>query len=486
MSEAASKSGSAGGAGGLLKVLGRGDVLALAFGAMIGFGWIVLTGDFINAAGSAGAALAFVIGGVVIAFVGFTYAELVSAMPHAGGEHHYALRALGGHGAFVASWAMVLGYVSVVAFEAVAVPQTVLYLFPDMGAGRLWTVAGYDVQASLVALGVLAAAVITWLNYMGIRPASVFQTVAVLFLLAAGAVMVVGAFAGGSVQNMEPLFTGGPSGIFVVLVAVPFLFVGFDVIPQSAGEVKIPYRQVGTLLVVSVACAAGWYVLIMLTAGAGLDAEGLAGAELASADAMAAMWDSGAMGNVLVLGGIAGLLTSWNAFLIGGSRLLYAMAESRMIPRWFAKVHPKYRTPSNAVLFIGALSLLAPLFGEAMLGWLVNAGGLNIVVAYAVVALSFLLLRRREPGMERPFRAPAGPFVGWTALLLSLGLLVLYLPGMPAALSWPWEWTMVGAWWLLGAVFMARMPRTAPGADAERRLIAAVEARGRERGRGRG
>ncbi|GAB3485419.1 APC family permease [Nocardiopsis coralliicola] len=468
----------ASGGSGFLKVLGRTDVLALAFGAMIGFGWIVLTGDFISAAGTAGAALAFVIGGVIIAFVGFTYAELVSAMPHAGGEHHYAMRALGGKGAFIASWAMVLGYVSVVGFEAVAVPQTLLYLFPDLGAFPLWTIAGYEVQGSLVALGMLIAAAITLVNYIGIRPASVFQAVAVLFLLAAGAAMLVGSFAGGSAENMEPLFTGGVSGIFVVLVAVPFLFVGFDVIPQSASEIKLPYRQVGTLLVVSVACAAAWYVLIMLTAGAGLTAEQLSASDLASADAMAALWNSPAMGNVLVIGGIAGLLTSWNAFLIGASRLLFAMAESRMLPLWFARMHPKYRTPSNAILFIGALSVLAPVFGEAMLDWLVNAGGVNIVVAYVVVVVSFLLLRRREPGMERPFRVPAGGFVGATALVLSVGLGLLYLPGLPAALAPP-EWVMVGAWWAFGALFLLRLPKVRPGAGAEQRLIAAVEARSR-------
>ena len=110
----------------------------------------------------------------LLALVGLTYAELVSAMPHVGGEHNYALRALGSRAAFVTSWALVLGYISVVAFEAVALPQTMLYLFPDMLVGRLWTVAGYDVYASWVAIGVGAAVVMTALNYIGVRPAAVF------------------------------------------------------------------------------------------------------------------------------------------------------------------------------------------------------------------------------------------------------------------------------------------------------------------------
>lgn len=462
---------------GFVKVLGRADVLALAFGAMIGFGWIVLTGDFIDAAGSGGAALAFVIGGVIMAFVGLTYAELVSAMPHAGGEHHYAMRAIGPKGAFVASWAMVLGYVSVVAFEAVAVPQTLVYLFPNIEVGYLWTIAEYDVHVSLVAVGVFSAVAMTALNYVGIKPASVFQGITVLFLLAAGAAMLTGSFVGGSAANMEPLFTGGVSGMFVVLVAVPFLFVGFDVIPQSASEIKLPYRLVGTLLVISVFCATAWYVMVMLTAGAGMPAAELLASELASADSMAAMWNSAAMGNVLVLGGIAGLLTSWNAFLIGGSRLIYAMARSRMLPAWFGELHPRFHTPANAVLFIGALSVFAPLFGRPMLVWLVNAGGLNIVIAYLMVIVCFLVLRRREPEMDRPFKVRAGVPVGVTAFVLAFGLFLLYLPGMPAALSWPNEWSMVLAWWLGGAALMWRLPRVSPGPDAEQRLIDVMDAR---------
>ncbi len=460
-----------------LRVLGRGDVLALAFGAMIGFGWVVLTSDFLNDAGPGGAALAFVMGGVIVTLIGLVYAELVAAMPHAGGEHHYALRALGARGAFVASWAMVLGYVSVAAFEAVALPQTMLYLFPDMLAGHMWTIADYDVHATWVAVGVVAAVVVTALNYIGIRPASVFQSIAVVFLLCAGAALLLGSVTGGSAVNMEPLFSGGVDGVLLVLVAVPFLFVGFDVIPQSASEVDLPHRQIGKLLVVSVVCATAWYVLIMLTVGSGLPAAELAESELASADAMTALWNSRAMGNLLILGGIAGILTSWNAFLIGGSRLLYAMAVSGMVPRWFGKVHPRFRTPGNAVLFIGELTVLAPFFGRPMLVWLVDAGSVSIVTAYAVVVVCFLVLRRREPGMVRPFRTPAGPVVGVSALVLTLSLATLYLPGMPAALAWPSEWLIVGVWWAAGAVFLWRLPRITPGEDAEQRLVAAVESR---------
>ncbi|TQM02106.1 APC family permease [Pseudonocardia kunmingensis] len=456
---------------GLIKALGRWDTLAVGFGAMIGFGWVVLVGGWLTDAGTLGAVLAFVAGGLVMTLVGLTYAELVSAMPRAGGEHQYALRGLGSRPAFVASWAIALGYISVVAFEAVALPQTVLYLAPDMLAGRLWTIAGYDVYATWALVGIAGAVLITGLNYVGIRPASVAQTVAVAFLIAVGLVLLTGSFVGGEVANLEPWFAGGIAGFVGVLVATPFLFVGFDVIPQSAEEINLPYRQVGKLLVLSVLMATAFYIVVVLSVSAALPRAELGSAELAAADGMTALWNSPAMGTLLILGGIAGILTSWNGFLIGASRLLYAMAESGMIPRWFAYLHPRYRTPTHALLFIGGLSVLAPLFGRQMLVWLVDAGGINIVVAFFLVALSFLALRRREPGMPRPFRTPAGTVVGWAAAALSLGLAVLYLPGMPAALIWPSEWLIVGIWWLVGLWFILRLPKVGPGPDAEERLL---------------
>jgi amino acid transporter len=465
------------GEAGFIKALGRWDTLAVGFGAMIGFGWVVLVGGWLEDAGTLGAALAFVAGGLVMTLVGLTYAELVSAMPRAGGEHNYALRALGSRPAFVTSWAIVLGYVSVVAFEAVALPQTLLYLAPDMLAGRLWSVAGYDVYATWALVGIGGAVVITAINYIGIRPASVAQTIAVAFLIAVGLVLLLGTFVGGEARHFEPWFTGGLAGFISVLVATPFLFVGFDVIPQSAEEINLPQRQVGKLLVVSVLMAAAFYIVVVISVSSALPHAELAEAELASAAGMTALWNSPAMGTLLVLGGIAGILTSWNGFLIGASRIIYAMAESGMLPRWFAYVHPRYRTPTRAILVIGGLSVIAPLFGRQMLVWLVDAGGINIVVAFFLVSLSFLVLRRREPDMPRPFRVPAGPLVGWAAAGLSLVLAVLYLPGMPAALVWPAEWLIVGLWWLVGLWFVLRLPRIAPGPDAEEQLVVATEKR---------
>jgi APA family basic amino acid/polyamine antiporter len=442
---------------GFTRVLDLKDVLALAFGAMIGFGWVVLSGTWLQGAGSLGAIIAFLLGGVLVVFVGLTYSELVSAMPKAGGEHNYAWRALGAGGAFVASWAIALGYVSVVAFEAVALPTTMEYLLPEgYRAGFLWTIAGYDVYASWIAIGVVGAAAITVLNYIGIRPSAIFQFIAVLVLLGIAALFIFGTITGGSAENFSPLFAGGIAGILSVVIMTPFLFVGFDVIPQSAEEINLPFRQIGILLVVSVIMAVAFYVIVIIGVGSGLSRSALADTELAAASGMGSLFGSEIFANILVLGGIAGILTSWNGFMIGGSRILYAMAESGMLPGWLSKIHPRFHTPSNAILLVGGLSIIAPFFGRSALVWLVNAGGLGIVIAYLTVAISFLVLRRREPEMDRPFRAGRGPIIGIIAVILSAGIASQYLPGMPSGLGVP-EWIIVGIWTVVGVVFAFQM-----------------------------
>jgi amino acid transporter len=440
--------------GSFIRVIRRREVLALSFGAMIGWSWVALTGNWIDGAGSVGAIVAFLGGGIVVIFVGLTYAELASAMPKAGGEHVYSHRALGRTASFICTWAILLGYVSVVAFEAVALPTVAEYLVPGFSRGYLWTVAGWDVNLTWVLVGVVAAIVITAINILGIRPAARVQVLATTLVLAVGLLLLGGGMTGGDSANLQPLFSNGTKGLLGVLIMVPFMFVGFDVIPQSAEEIDVPFAEIGRLLMLSIAMAVLWYVAMIWAVSTGLTLAERQASELPTADASAALLGGSWAGKLLVLGGIGGILTSWNAFLIGGSRALYALARAGQLPASLGRLHPRYNTPHNALLLIGSLSVFAPLFGRPALVWLVDAGGLGIVVAYAFVAWSFLVLRRNEPGLERPYRVRYGKAVGWLALLLSVAIGTLYLPFSPAALLWPNEWLIVVGWIILGAILM--------------------------------
>ncbi len=434
-----------------LRVLSRKDVVALAFGAMIGWSWVVLTGTWITSAGVLGAITAFLVGGGAIAIVGLTYAELASALPFAGGEHVYSERALGFHASFICTWAIILGYMSVIAFEAVALPTVMSSLVPGLDIGYLWTIAGWDVHASWVATGILGAIVMTTLNVLGVKVVAIVQTTVVMLILVVGFFFVSGATLSGTASNLDPLFIDGLGGIAIVLVMVPFMFVGFDIIPQAAEEIDLPFRDIGTALILSVVMAIAWYALVILGVGMVMNGEQLAAADLVTAEANALIYGE-LGGTILLLTGLAGIITSWNALIVGASRAIYAMAKAGMLPHFLAEIHPCYHTPKNAILLIGLLSVISPFFGRPALVWLVNAGGLGIVVAYAFVALSFIALRRNEPELARPYTAPGGIATGYLALALSLGIGTLYFPGSPSALVWPQEWAIIFFWIVLGTL----------------------------------
>lgn len=435
----------------LRRVLDLKDTLALAFGAMVGWSWVILSGLWLGNGGSLGAVIGFVVAGVPIMLIGLLYAELASAMPVVGGEHAYSLRALGRHGSFICTWSIVFVYVSVCAFEAVALPTVLDYWFPGYQTGYLWTIAAWEVHASWVAVGVAGTVLITFINYIGVKSSAVVQTTVTLLVLTAGAMLLSGALFEGSAAKLDPLFVDSWRGVIAVAVMAPFMFVGFDVIPQAAQEIHLPARSIGRVLVGSIAMALAWYCLVILAVAALMDSSEMAGNGLITAQANSVAWGP-LGGNLLVLGGVGGIITSWNAFVVGGSRAVYAMANDGMLPAWLGRLHPKFHTPSNAVLAIGLLSAAAPFFGRKVLVWIVDSGSFAVVIAYMLVAVSFLLLRKNEPGMERPFRLRQGRPIGWLALLGSTGLFFLYLPGSPSALAWPVEWAIVLLWFIIGAL----------------------------------
>ena len=441
------------------KVLKTPEVIALAFGAMIGWSWVLLTGVWLTAAGTVGTLIAFAVGGLAVTLIGLTYSELASAMPKAGGEHIYTERALGSRWSFVCTWALLFSYVNVCMFEAVALPSAVEYLYPDIRLGTLWNVLGSDVDLGFILIGIAATALVTWVNYLGIRTAAMLQAVVTIVIIGTGILLVTGAIAFGDINNAQPWIATPVSGILIVLIMVPSMLVGFDVIPQSAEEIDLPPNKIGRLLVFSVACAVAWYILIAMAVGFGLTTQALSTAKMATADAATSLWSGSWAGGLLVLGGIGGILTSWNAFIVGASRVLFALAESGHVPKIFAKIHPKHKTPYVGILAIGALTMVAPLFGRTILVWLVNSGSFAVTVAFVFVAISFLVLRKTEPDMPRPFKVSHPNLVGYGGVIMALGLLSAFFPWSASALSWPEEWMTILIWSLLGGVLFIRYER---------------------------
>ena len=344
-------------------------------------------------------------------------------------------------------------------FEPVALPSAVEYLYPDIRLGTLWNVLGSDVDLGFILIGIAATALVTWVNYLGIRTAAMLQAVVTIVIIGTGILLVTGAIAFGDINNAQPWIATPVSGILIVLIMVPSMLVGFDVIPQSAEEIDLPPNKIGRLLVFSVACAVAWYILIAMAVGFGLTTQALSTAKMATADAATSLWSGSWAGGLLVLGGIGGILTSWNAFIVGASRVLFALAESGHVPKIFAKIHPKHKTPYVGILAIGALTMVAPLFGRTILVWLVNSGSFAVTVAFVFVAISFLVLRKTEPDMPRPFKVSHPNLVGYGGVIMALGLLSAFFPWSASALSWPEEWMTILIWSLLGGVLFIRYER---------------------------
>ncbi len=445
------------------------DVLVVAFGAMIGWGWVVSSGQWITTGGALGTAIAFIIGGIMIYLVGLTYAELTTAMPKNGGAQNFSYAAFGPIGSFVCTWALILSYVGVVCFEAVSFPTIIQYIWPGFLKGYLYTIMGFDIYLSWLIVAILTSAFIVYINIKGTKVAAKFQTILTAIIAGVGIILVAASALNGSPDNIRgQMFIGENSSstignIMKVAIMTPFFLFGFDVIPQAAEEIKMPLKRLGKMMILSIVLAVGFYALVVLAVGYAMNKEeinlAMGGSGLVTATAMEVAFNSTTMAKVLIIGGLCGIVTSWNSFLIGGSRILFSMAKSHMIPRTFSKLHHKYRTPVVSLLLLGVISIISLFFGRVMLIWIVDAANFACCLAYCIVSMSFLVLRYKKPDMQRPYRVGNGKVIGVLAVVMSGIMALMYIiPNTNCSLIWQ-EWIIVGSWILLGTFLAIRSKR---------------------------
>ena len=418
---------------------------------MIGWGWVALTGNWVDRGGTIGAVLAFVIGAVLCIFVGLTYCELTPALPYSGGELVFTYKALGYHGAWFSGWMIAFAYIGVAAWEGPALVTAIDYLITIPRYGYLWTIAGFDVYATWLVIPVCVGALLCMINTKGIKISTIFQAVVTTILAVGGIAFAIISGMNGSIENMKPLFTSA-NGMFSVVLAVPAMFVGFDVIPQVAEEMNLPLKKIPAAIVASILLAAGWYIMIILASSFAAPNEILGREGLSVVNAVNYAANRPIAGKLIVVTAIMGILSSWNGFIIGATRVLYSMGRAKMLPDFFGKLHKKYHTPGNAIVFIGVITILTPLLGKNSLGWFVDASAFGTVIAYLMVAISFVILRRTCKDLPRPFRVKHGMIVGMIAVMISLFFVSLYLPVGSSSLSGV-EWVIVGVWVGSGMLF---------------------------------
>ena len=429
-------------------------------------GWVVSSGGWIQQSGVIGTILAFLLGGIMIYFVGLVYAELTTALPENGGAKVFSQHAFGTIGSFICTWSIILSYIGVVCFEACSFPTIIQYIFPGFLKGYLYTIAGFDIYATWLVVAIISCVLITYINIKGVKTAAILQKILTIIIAAVGMVLIIASIINGDSSNLDgQLFMG--SGIDKILgnvlsiaMVAPFFLFGFDVIPQAAEEINIPLKKLGKLIVLSIALAVAFYGMVVFAVGYGMNqielAMSLHGSGLVTADAMAKLFYSKIMAKTLILGGMCGIVTSWNSFLIGGSRALESMASSYMIPHVFCKKHKKYQTPYLSLILIGILSIISLFFGRQMLTWISNCASFACCLTYCIVSLSFLRLRKKEPELARPYKVKNYYLVGIMATVLSGFLCMMYLiPGTVCSmidqeLIITVLWTIIGIFFAVG------------------------------------
>ena len=457
------------------------QLFALAFGSIIGVGWITVLGFWLSAAGPGGAVLAFAAAGVVILLIGLCYAEMATAIPVAGGEVAYAYQVFGLRASFVVGWLLVLGYAGVVVFEVISVGWVLEALAPALRGPVLYSVAGSDVSLGGLVGGLAGMAAIAWFNIRGAKTAARFQELLIAGLFVMTLIFVGFAFARGDGANLQPLFAVDASGlvlpgILAVFVTAPFWFSGFDVIPQAMGERSgtASLKLVPWVLALSIGAACLFYIAIIMAASMSLERAALLSAELPTADALAAAVGSDAGGKIVLTAGLLGLISSWNAFTYGASRVVFALGRAGIIFRPFGTVHATHKTPAKAILFVSALGFAGAFFGKAALMPVVESGALAFACVFLAVCFCAIRFRNHPTGVPASFRTPGGAGVRYLAALLAL-FIVLYAFYSPyqKTESVPVEWIIFAGWLVFGLVLYVAgaAARNALSPEARRRLL---------------
>ncbi|HQR48634.1 MAG TPA: amino acid permease [Steroidobacteraceae bacterium] len=418
-------------------------LVMLGIGAIIGTGIFVLTGT--AAANHAGPALvlSFVIAGIGCAFAGLCYAEFAAMIPVSGSAYSYSYVTLGEFVAWFVGWNLILEYLFAAATIAVGWSGYVVSLMNQLGVHLpdQLTNAPFTKGAthySLVATGaiinlpaVLILCVMSALCYIGIHQSARFNgivvaikvTVIVLFI-GFGAWYVQGA-------NWDPFIppnTGpghfGWSGVVTAAGIIFFAYIGFDAVSTAAQEAKNPQRDMPIGILASLAICTVLYISVaaVLTGMVPyLELNTPAPVALALDRYPALSWLAG----WVKLGAIAGMTSTMLVMLLGQPRIFYAMARDGLLPPVFARVHPKFKTPSFSTVLTGVVAAtVAGLLPVTILGELVSIGTL---MAFVVVCIGVLVLRRTRPDLERPFRVKA-PWLVCTAGALICSYMMIALP----------------------------------------------------------
>jgi APA family basic amino acid/polyamine antiporter len=416
----------------LARDLGVSHASAVVVGTIIGSGIFLVPAEMMQAVGSAKLVyLAWLVGGLLSFFGALTYAELGAMKPQAGGEYVYVRDAYGPMGGFLYAWTWFViakpASVATVATGLVRILGTfsLFSFFPANAISFPFAIT----WGQLVAIA--AAILISLLNYLGVKKAGEFQFVFTVLKVAIilGIVVVcfsgVGSAAGRGWSNFATTFTGAKSGVagfMAALVAALWAYDGWNDLNMVAGEVKKPERNIPIALIAGVATVGVLYVLVNAGVQYVLSANVIAASRRPASDAVALV--IGRMGASIVSAGMAiSMLVTLNGTIMSGARVPYAVARDGYFFSALAEVHPRFRTPSVAIVWQAALSIILLLLG-ANFRQLFSLAIFAEWLFYMIAGSTVFVFRWRNPDAARPYRVLGYPFV--PAAFIAAAAILLY------------------------------------------------------------
>jgi APA family basic amino acid/polyamine antiporter len=457
----------------LKRTLGAMNLVLLGIGCIIGAGIYVMTGN--AAANFAGPAvmLSFIVAFFACVFAGLCYAELASTMPVAGSAYTYSYTTMGELFAWVMGWLLVLEYgvaastvaagwsgnvVSLLANFGLTIPPelTTSFVKAVQGQGGLSFAmsGGFNILGALGILGVTGLLVLGVSESASVNNVIVFIKVGVLLLFIGFGIGFI------NIDNWQPFippneggFKYGVPGVFRAASVIFFAYVGFEAVSTAAAEAKNPQKDIPIGILGSLAVCTVIYMLVaaVLTGVVPFRQLGVAAPIALAVDQMGMTWFQ----ILIKVGAVAGLTSVMLILTYGQTRVFYAMARDGLLPRYFATLHEKFRTPWIGTIILGIMiSVAAAFLPIEILGDLVSLG---TATAFAIVCISVMHLRKSRPDLERPFTAPFGivtPVLGIFFALVMIAPLLLDMlqkavhgDAIPASL--------LGGYLLLGALIYA-------------------------------
>jgi APA family basic amino acid/polyamine antiporter len=396
----------------LEKNLSNFDLFTTGFGAIIGVGWVIVIGEWINkGSGPLSTAAAFLFGALLLIPIAMIFGELSVAMPVAGGAIVYTLKAFGKKTSFFTGWFLTLAYIMLCPWEVIAIGQLIETLFPSIKTIPLYTIGQHTIYFPTLIICVIVALLIFYINNVGIKKAAQVQNILVIILFSMSIIIIIFSLIYGKIENILPVSAPtpmNPSGSlvfgFLSIVAIsPFFYSGFDTIGQEAEEVgeNTNKKRAGSIPYKAIICAAVFYALIIIAISTIIPWQQLLELNLPAAEAFSIGLGMDFMKVMVILGAMCGIITTLNSFFVAGARVLLSMGRAKMIPTAFSKVHKKHKTPVTANTFIVIISIIGSFLGKSLILPIINVCSFGFMLAWFMVGVSALKIKKDYPDLIR-------------------------------------------------------------------------------------